>query len=252
MSQSKKYSNYIDLKTNGRLFPSWVVANFSKYKLPEIMKDPNIDACNLPVEKESMKQYQLFIGKILDYNVDSAVSNISKKMKMGLYNTKIIKFDPFTCYYESIIKQSSDSYETGGKNLPKLNDNEFPNKETNAPTKTTYVLVDTGSLPTGNTQQQISKSQNKNLEETDILNQSTMRYNNLFAAKVSITIPGLFKLSAGDTIFIDSPKIENSENPDVNQQYGGKYLIADICHYITQRETYTSANLVRESFGRQA
>ena len=47
MSQSKKYSKYIDLKTNGRLFPSWIVANFSKYKLPEIMKDPNIDACNL-------------------------------------------------------------------------------------------------------------------------------------------------------------------------------------------------------------
>jgi hypothetical protein len=190
-------------------------------------------------------------GKIVDYNVDSAVSNISKKMKMGLFNTKIVKFDPFTCYYEIINKQSSDSYETGGKKLPKLNDKEFPNKENNAATKTSYVLIDTGSLPTGNTQQQIKKSQDKNLEESDILNQSTMRYNNLFSSKASITIPGLFKLSAGDTIFIDSPKIENSENPDVNQQYGGKYLISDICHYITQRETYTSANLVRESFGRQ-
>jgi hypothetical protein len=190
-------------------------------------------------------------GKILDYNVDSAVSNISKKMKMGLFNTKIVKFDPFTCYYEIINKQSSDSYETGGKKLPKLNDKEFPNKENNAATKTSYVLIDTGSLPTGNTEQQIKKSQSKNLEESDIINQSTMRYNNLFSSKASITIPGLFKLSAGDTIFIDSPKIENSENADVNQQYGGKYLISDICHYITQRETYTSANLVRESFGRQ-
>ena len=68
MAQPKKFSNYIDLKTNGRLFPSWIVANFSKYKLPEIMKDPNVDACNIAVEKDSMKQYQLFIGKILDYN----------------------------------------------------------------------------------------------------------------------------------------------------------------------------------------
>ena len=68
MTQPKKFSNYVDLKTNGRLFPSWIVANFSKYKLPEIMKDPNIDACNITVEKDSLKQYQLFIGKILDYN----------------------------------------------------------------------------------------------------------------------------------------------------------------------------------------
>ena len=136
--------------------------------------------------------------------------------------------------------------------MPKLNDTEFPNKQSNAATKTSYVLIDTGTLPTGNSSQQIDKAKEKNLEESDILNQATMRYNNLFGTKTSITIPGMFKLSAGDTIFIDSPKIESSKNNDVNQQYGGKYLISDICHYVTQRETFTSANLVRESFGRKA
>jgi len=68
MSQNKKYSKYVDLKTNGRLFPSWIVANFSKYKLPEVMKDPNVDKCNMAVEKESLKAYQVFISKFLDYN----------------------------------------------------------------------------------------------------------------------------------------------------------------------------------------
>lgn len=207
---------------------------------------------NLSTDNQGAKIPPGYDGKILTYNVNSAANNISQKMKMGIYNTKIVKFNPFTCYYEVINKQSSDSYETGGKKLPKLNDKEFPNKESNSATKTTYVLVDTGTLPTGDTKQQISKSQDKNLEESDILNQATMRYNNLFSAQVSITIPGLFKLSAGDTIFIDSPKVEDSANPDVNQQYGGKYLISHICHYITQRETYTSVDLVRESFGRQS
>ena len=32
MSQKDK-AKYVDLKVNGRLFPSWVVANFSKLKL---------------------------------------------------------------------------------------------------------------------------------------------------------------------------------------------------------------------------
>ena len=33
---SHKYRNkYVDLKVNGRLFPSWILANFKKYKLPE-------------------------------------------------------------------------------------------------------------------------------------------------------------------------------------------------------------------------
>jgi hypothetical protein len=191
-------------------------------------------------------------GKILEYNVDSVSNNLQQKYKMGLYNTKIVKFDPFNCFYEVVNQQASDSYEKGGKQLPKLNDDEFPNKETNAATKTSYYLIDTGTLPTGDTKQQLEKSKEKNFEETEIVNNATMRYNNLFATKVSITIPGLFKLSAGDTIYVDSPKIEAANEPDVNQQFGGKYLISHICHYITQKRSFSSLKLVRESVGRQA
>jgi hypothetical protein len=66
MSQKYK-TKYVDLKINGRLFPSWVVANFSKLKLPEIILDPDKDACSVR-EKERLKEYQIFISKILDYN----------------------------------------------------------------------------------------------------------------------------------------------------------------------------------------
>jgi hypothetical protein len=63
----KDKAKYVDLKVNGRLFPSWVVANFSKLKLPEIILDPSKDACSVK-EKERMREYQLFISKIMDYN----------------------------------------------------------------------------------------------------------------------------------------------------------------------------------------
>jgi SNF2 family DNA or RNA helicase len=66
MSQKDK-AKYVDLKVNGRLFPSWVVANFSKLKLPEIILDPSKDVCSVK-EKEKMREYQIFISKIMDYN----------------------------------------------------------------------------------------------------------------------------------------------------------------------------------------
>lgn len=226
-----------------------------KYKsVDSLMKQPYKAKLiyNVSTDERGSKIPQGYDGKILEYSVDYTMNDMNGKMAMGVYNTKIIKFDPFNCYYESINKQVSDTYETGGKNLPQLNNKEFPNKETNGATKTTYLLVDTGVLPTGDTKQQISKSKEKNFEETDIINQAMMRYNSLFATKVSITIPGMFKLNAGDTIFVDSPQIENSNNTDVNQQFGGKYLISDLCHYMSQRETYTSLTLIRESFGRKS
>ena len=66
MSQKDK-AKYVDLKVNGRLFPSWVVANFSKLKLPEIILDPTKDVCSVQ-EKERLREYQIFISKIMDYN----------------------------------------------------------------------------------------------------------------------------------------------------------------------------------------
>ena len=107
-------------------------------------------------------------------------------------------------------------------------------------------------MPTGNTQQQIGKSTEPNLDYSNVVNYSTMRYNNLFSSKVSMTIPGTFKISAGDTISVDIPKIEDSKNPGVNEQHGGKYLISSLCHYLDQRNTYTILDLVRESVERKA
>jgi len=205
---------------------------------------------NTTVDERGKKIPPGYDGKILDFNNDYTSNQMQNRMRAGVYNTRIVKFDPFNCVYEVENQQASEAYEKGGKKLPTLNDKEFPNKETNAATKTSYVLIDTGTLPTGDTKQQISKSKEKNLEETDILNLSTMRYNALFASEISIMIAGHFGLSAGDTIFVDSPSIEGTKNPDVEKHVGGKYLIAHICHYIRQKACETNISIVRESFER--
>lgn len=61
---SKSADKYIDLKNNGRIFPSWVLHNFKQYKLPEIFRRENEDPCNVETKLE-LRKYQEFIGKYL-------------------------------------------------------------------------------------------------------------------------------------------------------------------------------------------
>jgi superfamily II DNA or RNA helicase len=68
--QNKK-SNYIDLRINGRLFPTWILENFKDYKLPEVIKTA-VDPCNTKEERtqkavQELRKYQVFISKYLDF-----------------------------------------------------------------------------------------------------------------------------------------------------------------------------------------
>lgn len=64
-------NNYPVLLQNGKLFPSWVVHNFKKYKIPAITDvDKDIDGCVIQNknEKLNLRNYQLFLSKFMDYN----------------------------------------------------------------------------------------------------------------------------------------------------------------------------------------
>jgi superfamily II DNA or RNA helicase len=64
---SRKHKDkYVDLKINGRLFPSWILHNFKPYKLPEIVKADD-DPC-FRKSKLELRKYQLFLSKFMDYN----------------------------------------------------------------------------------------------------------------------------------------------------------------------------------------
>jgi hypothetical protein len=58
---------YPNLKANGRIFPIWLLKNFKKYKLPEIIRKDNEDPCSIKTKLE-LKKYQEFIASYLDYN----------------------------------------------------------------------------------------------------------------------------------------------------------------------------------------
>lgn len=191
-------------------------------------------------------------AKALEYSKDNSI-DVQEKLQMGTYSTRTILFDPFTCYYEVVVENAKDkesSLTLAGKELPTLNP-EFNREGANKDfSRTTYMLLDKGTLPTGNTTQQIEKSTEQNFDPKKILNQSIRRYNQLFSVMITITIPGDFSLHAGDAIFIDAPPQDSEKGDQVDKQNGGLYIIADLCHLITPKETYTKLNLVRDSFGR--
>jgi len=63
----KREEQYVNLKLNGRLFPTWLLANFKRYKLPEIFLDGS-DPCNDKKVSAELRKYQEFLGRYLDYN----------------------------------------------------------------------------------------------------------------------------------------------------------------------------------------
>ena len=191
-------------------------------------------------------------GKVIERQTDNNI-NAKSKLEIGAYSTRVVLFDPFNCKYEIITPSSEETegnVKLAGKNLPVFN-SEFGSQRSGSFTRTTYTLIDTGSLPSGSTDQQIEKSKEPNFDPKNILNQSTMRYNQLFTVRTTITIPGDFSLNAGDIIFVDTLKISDDTNKEFSKEFGGIYMIADLCHYITPSFCYTKLNLVRDSYGRK-
>lgn len=86
MSRDDKY---IDLKINGRLFPSYINLNFKKYKLDDVFNTVGQDPCNVKgasgEHKLEIKRYQEFVGKYLDYR--SPYRNILLYMAVGTGKT---------------------------------------------------------------------------------------------------------------------------------------------------------------------
>ena len=181
--------------------------------------------------------------------------NVQKKLAIGAFTSRVLTFNPFTFSFDvanpqSFLFEQEGGYKTGGEEIFKLN-SEFNSDEAKGDFSITSLkMTSVGGLQIGNTETQLSKSKEVDFTIDQILNQSFMRYNQLFTSQVSITIPGDFSLHAGDAIVVDAPIVEtDTKNDDINDQSGGLYIISDLAHYVTPHETFTKLNLIRDSFG---
>lgn len=132
--------DYPILTQNGKLFPSWVIKNFKKYKIPkEENVDDKLDLCNIKEEKQNLRNYQIFLSKFLNFN--SPFNSILLYHGMGsgktatainIYNN-LYNYDPnwnvFIILKASLIKST---WADGANELKKwLNENDYNNRMSN-------------------------------------------------------------------------------------------------------------------------
>ena len=115
------------------------------------------------------------------------------------------------------------------------------------------AVLDVGTLPVGKDAKEQVKNWRKEKDATndriiDRMIQAVTRYNQIFSISVDIMIEGDFSLKAGDTIYCEFPEI-SAQTKKPSKETSGLYLIASLCHKVTPVRTYTSLNLIRDSFG---
>ena len=201
--------------------------------------------------------------KALSLDMDNRI-DVQQKKQMGAYSTRSFLLDPFKGIWESVSenalgeegKQKVDdgNLKLAGDSLPKLNTAFDSDEADTGFTRTTWNAISTGQLNYGPISDQLDKAKKINFDYSKVFNQSIRRYNQVFASQITIVIPGNFSLHAGDTVFMDIPESGTTQNKacsdEVNKEDGGLYLITDLCHFITAKETYTKLVLTRDSFGR--
>lgn len=184
-------------------------------------------------------------AKILNQPSFTPTIDVLKKLRMGTYDNKLVTFDLYNNQYEE--KDITGTGVLAGKALPEL----LP--DIKKPSRRATAVRDVGVLPTGETlNTQLQKAKETNFDIENILNQSFMRYNQLFSIRTSITIYADLTLHAGDVVFCDFPEISSKANKIISNKKSGNYLIVDLCHYISPNgPNFTKLNLVRDSFGRK-
>ena len=207
-----------------------------------------------------------YTGKILDYTIDRDV-DLQSNLSIGLYANRTIFFDFYASNYKvrnfSINESGAAENDQGAGSLNKT---ETLGKEETYPIPDEIMLpvsrlmnrvLDVGVLPDGKTtEDQLEHWKNTPYDPTfdaaKIMVQSVMRYNRLFYIKINITIAGSFNLRAGDIISCEFPELTTNPNTPTNDESGGLYMIASLCHYLTPKETFTKLTLVRDTFGKKS
>ena len=201
-------------------------------------------------------------AKILDYNFSSFIDLESKLLDGSMFDMELLTFDTYSNQYQgenekefnSKLQTEDDKY-TGGRDQIKL-----VSDLSLGPTRTEFKTRDVGISNKGTTlKEQLGESKKDNYDVSEILRQSSARYNNLFTVSLSITIPGDFGLHSGDLVHIALVEHSTAKTTQESDRNSGIYMIVDLCHYIdsnpaatgTNGNCYTRLNLVRDTFGKK-
>jgi hypothetical protein len=211
-----------------------------------IKQEPKATYTYTNVNETSLERNNDFV--ISSYTINRN-QNLLEKLRLGTYSSYRIFYDPrtfeFTDPGKSVFKLGD--YAGKAKNLGKPIT--LPNIANSAnqslgdvPTRILTQILDVGTL-----EKDVSIATNANPFENQ--SQAIMRYNVLFTQTVSMIVPSNTNLRAGDIIRCLFPKISNADGNEFDDEQSGLYMIKELCHHFDSEASYTSMQLIRDTFG---
>ena len=188
-------------------------------------------------------------GKIISYEAGNT-GDFQNNLMMGTYNSTNKGFDARESSYSE--NQIDITSQESGVTIAGT-DFKFVNKIfADDSSRSSFSFKSVGNLPEGkNLQSQLPKSKELDIDKAKTINQAASRYNQVFTIQLNIIIEGDFSLGAGDLIYCDFPELTTKTTPGFNPRMSGTYLISALCHRISAQKTYTSLELIRDSYGRK-
>jgi len=224
-----------------------------KFKSIDVLlnQKPKDDKKYIYTNAPNINQSKEYTSKILSVTIERDI-DLQKNVSVGTYANRSLFFDLYSMDYE-VRNYNLKFNQIDGITPAEENVLFVPDEFTQAPSRLMNLILDYGTMPSGNTpNEQLKTWKNDpkyaNYDAPKLMVQSIMRYNQLYTIKTNIIIPGDFSLRAGDIIECYFPDLEKSVKKEPNEKTQGKYLIASLCHRVTPEDTYTSLTLIRDSF----
>ena len=230
-------------------------AGYLFYQTKEGFNFRSVDKLIMEKPKESFFYTEIVDGKnnnqdnqIINY-ITNRNQNMLEKLRLGTYSSQRAYFDPLTFNFTApergkfVLEDYAGKSKNLGKKvtLPKISeDSDITLGE--IPTRVITGIIDRGTL-------EKDVSVDENADPFKYQSQAIMRYNILFTQTLTITIPSNTNLHAGDVIECQFPTTTTSKNKDFDQEQSGLYMIKELCHHFDTEGSYTSAKLIRDTFG---
>ena len=185
--------------------------------------------------------------KIMSYTFKQN-TNILEKLRTGSFSSHNVFFDPLTFEFPQFtykLKEFAEQMEVMGE-PPELPPIEAGSSESlgDYPTRLMTRILDRGTMDP-------DVKVDVNSDPAKVQSQSIARYNLLMTQAVQVTVACNSDLRAGMIVKLFFKNQSFEKGNEFDEHTSGLYMIKELCHQFTQRDSLTSMLLVRDSYGRK-
>ena len=185
--------------------------------------------------------------KIMSYTFKQN-TNILEKLRTGAFSSHNVFFDPLTFEFPQFtykLKEFAEQMEVMGE-PPELPPIEAGSSESlgDYPTRLMTRILDRGTMDP-------DVKVDVNSDPAKVQSQSIARYNLLMTQAVQVTVACNSDLRVGMIVKLFFKNQSFEKGNEFDEHTSGLYMIKELCHQFTQRDSLTSMLLVRDSYGRK-